>query len=1473
MSIYTVGDKPLVGRFGQAIQTPVAGAPNGATFGDVTIQATSEGTRFFTIDQATALPGTYLGLRMLIYGFDGDEAVTVSWNVPAAKLAELQANTGSILLGYEGDVLKRRAGMAIDALRFVPRNASGEGACDLLVPGVSNPEPETFVVNANPVLAGSQTEGAAVALTPLDWTGEPDVTITLKYQMAQDTGGTSAGAEFDATGIVPSISGALDCFRVVAYAAGPGVASPSTGYPSNWVAITSATVVTPVTLNTAAQFATQKLNLDAMGGAVPSSGLLTSGTASAPIVAYVAGSTSGTGTAFLGEITNGPIADNAPCSWSGGSGAANGASVAYPLTAGLPFYVKPPVFNGTVTNEPHPVIHEVADDAAGTGKIALDLTGTIPPWYGTSYYRRTDRIAGYGISGTSDFSTPWTAIGIPTLAVPADADWPTIIVSAVSGGDRLDEIYIKSSLNVSRVWWTTSSQQQIDATPFPAGHEPMTLIGTITVSGVTYQRWGAADAIYSGRNFRIFGSLDGTRRTQLAIRYEIGGAISPVSNRKTVPGSVVANSDRVRYINKSDIQDGLGDPGGCCMQFPRGFDCDGNYVLMSFDVCGPCESPDFGDNWNVAPDDGLWISQSCCGICIDGERVHGLFGAEFMRGVGSSYNSKEGAYYFNRTTKKWKFGKALPDIFGSNTGNDARVNQRAIAKVAGSGSVTATGTGNGTFVYSPAAGIPDGVYTFTLTSAATNGGTFTGVGPGSLALGAWTVGTERTYTHPDGWSLKLKINDGSTDFTIGKVFTLTIGPATRTLYLVYAPSKTEDGFTNLQIYKSTDGGDSWATDGGTLAVGTVGKPVGLLADATALYLHTLTGVRRRPIGDTTWTAATWPAGVSGSALNLEKRGTTIYASRSGKGLYTATDADTLAFSLKKTFNIRTFSVCPTNVNRIILVSNDDALKSIVTHNNGSVWDDVENQQFPGQPNDFAHKLYGSPAWVMWHPTDQNVVLAMRFQHPGKSTDGGKTFAWSSRNLDYSEIRTVAFHSTDPYRLMFGMTDRLVVASDHGARFVLDDNISTADKNTIRANIDGGSYALTARGALMLENGTRTGYVCQVGKHPQNKVPVFLARQVSLTRTQQTTSNGVPGTGNGDVTYTASPNLPAGRYVLTCTTAATNGGTFTGVGPAGVALGTWTVGTQRTYTHPRGGTLQVLIADGSTDFTAGANPCVITITVNPVGGARTILDPSVMDIAYFSASDPSDQSRGISGRHKFSMDASGTITLDGTISNSFVGFMGTSGDVLLAYSGNGTLMRSTNGGSSFTSWATGVGNYMARSSMPAICASSHNNARAYVGINNGIVYKVQDGTKSIIFDFDAWAVANGISGDWGGAAVRNGRNVPMISGVAESFFDPNLVYCCTYFFGAPYCFFRTENALAASPTWENITFDAANRGLVQPIQNMTIHPLTDEPILFSAHGTVFVKPKQAHRTAYNITASIVDDLQAAPGGDYHKTQKI
>lgn len=149
------------------------------------------------------------------------------------------------------------------------------------------------------------------------------------------------------------------------------------------------------------------------------------------------------------------------------------------------------------------------------------------------------------------------------------------------------------------------------------------------------------------------------------------------------------------------------------------------------------------------------------------------------------------------------------------------------------GTVTFAGTGNGPMRYvaaSPAAVTE--TWTVTCTTAATNGGTFSVVGSVSGAKASATVGT--SY---DNGLIAFRIDDGSTDFTVGAAFTVPVTQGALAAQTVKAFAGTGTGtltpasvYPGYQFEQWTIKCTATATNGGTFSV--VGSVSGAQANAT-----------------------------------------------------------------------------------------------------------------------------------------------------------------------------------------------------------------------------------------------------------------------------------------------------------------------------------------------------------------------------------------------------------------------------------------------------------------------------------------------------------------------------------------------------------------------------------------------------------------------------------------------------------------
>jgi len=119
-----------------------------------------------------------------------------------------------------------------------------------------------------------------------------------------------------------------------------------------------------------------------------------------------------------------------------------------------------------------------------------------------------------------------------------------------------------------------------------------------------------------------------------------------------------------------------------------------------------------------------------------------------------------------------------------------------------------------------------------------------------------------------------------------------------------------------------------------------------------------------------------------------------------------------------------------------------------------------------------------------------------------------------------------------------------------------------------------------------------------------------------------TPGAVVGTGNGSIgTVTADSGAPAGVYQVVIIEPASDGGTFQVFRPTGELDGTGTIGAAYN------GTINFTLADGATDFTAGAR---IPVTVSYAAGSGKVVrwDPTavngaqtVVGISLFDAEAP------------------------------------------------------------------------------------------------------------------------------------------------------------------------------------------------------------------------------------------------------------
>ncbi|MBP2643733.1 MAG: hypothetical protein H6Q67_1620 [Firmicutes bacterium] len=133
-----------------------------------------------------------------------------------------------------------------------------------------------------------------------------------------------------------------------------------------------------------------------------------------------------------------------------------------------------------------------------------------------------------------------------------------------------------------------------------------------------------------------------------------------------------------------------------------------------------------------------------------------------------------------------------------------------------------------------------------------------------------------------------------------------------------------------------------------------------------------------------------------------------------------------------------------------------------------------------------------------------------------------------------------------------------------------------------------------------------------GPQPVNVGEETLVTGQSITRgtvlgriTKGAVTSTVTGTGTGTVgSITLGSKAKIGTYTLTCTTAATNAGTFSVKDPDGNTMANATVATAYTSNQ-----INFTIADGTTDFVAGD---VIKLVVEAGSGSLKIVNSANVD---------------------------------------------------------------------------------------------------------------------------------------------------------------------------------------------------------------------------------------------------------------------
>lgn len=1204
---------------------------------------------------------------------------------------------------------------------------------------------------------------------------------------------------------------------------------------------------TPVTVATAVAFASAVVAYD---GATDTTGLVTgatvnqTGSKSAEVYLHVP-LTATTGIIFTGAVANGPFSDDVAIAGTGIAVVANGASTAYVPTEGGFIAYKEATWTGEPTSSETRV--ERATDAGGTDAATYTPSGgAFPANEGGKYDRIVSRATGYGVPadpGYIESATAWTEVADqPVLALAPDA-WllgtPSVVSSTV---DQMDTILTLGSLALDGVMWSTGTPEYLDGRAFPAGWEavtpgtPVDLVrvyydgatatdgfvpgasisvgeasgtlyrhasltpttgalffeglvgsaadnsgitcsnGSATANGakatVSFDRWLTAPAVHGTPPFdyrRFRAGIDDLRRTRVKLIGRKDGVWSPRSFDKTLSDAPAPTSSSIwsRWTMRKEGQFLAREIGGSGMQYPRSAATTPampGLVFSGIDVTRPTMSRTFGEWWVSPRMRGMFANMSTMGTGVDRQDSNRLvaYSTTGPTQTAAAWNARNGIYLSLDGGETAVLVLSLPDSPGSNRGS-RRLLMHCLAQA------------------------PGGV---------------------SAAARTWYC------VHPKAtWS--------------------------------------PDALVNTQVYRSTDGCQTWTPIWGEQAGSWLGEVYGIECRINGsghdVYVWGEKGIKRRADGASAWSNVT---GISGNVLHVE---TTeeghVYAIVAGNGLYKSTDG--VAFSRILQGNYHCFAVHKaklTDGHRRIFVSShkagvnarwsDDTGATWTHANGGSTVNNIINSlKFEGQTDDFSHNPWGESVFFIPHETDPDECLMMRKQHMGrlvlteKDANGNYQAIWSSRGFDYSRAIAVSWGNT--YKdVAFGATDRVAFFSDHGPNWTHSLNFTDTLRTQIHQLIEGTSGKFPdyqGGGPLILENNGHKRMLVPIGegKVGAQKAPVVCGPQVESL----TARRGSAGANIGALTSLVMPKGSlGGTYTLRCTTAAADAGTFTLYAPAedpgqtGGALGT-TDGNMGAQTI---GGITFSLSNGSSDYAAGSNPSEFTWYYNPIGDGAILTGAS--SIATFGRGargqrNPTDASKGCTGRNLYSMDASANVTQTRQLPYEFSGY--SDGNVIWGLNGD-TIMRSPNEGQAWETAFAPPGQWSnLERNVGSILPSTHDNQRVYRANDAGQVHRIDNGGATLVFDYLAVMAVIYPGGTYAGAGSPNR---PGVKSVTEDPADPNLLHVAVAY-GGHASVFRSTVGGGAATAWVDVT---AEEGL---LQDGDIHADPNGEIVhFTQHGT-------------------------------------
>ena len=314
-------------------------------------------------------------------------------------------------------------------------------------------------------------------------------------------------------------------------------------------------------------------------------------------------------------------------------------------------------------------------------------------------------------------------------------------------------------------------------------------------------------------------------------------------------------------------------------------------------------------------------------------------------------------------------------------------------------------------------------------------------------------------------------------------------PTTRTIYYMHKPKPKGGSWGTGRIYRSTNGGTTWAPFGENLTNAKFGNKCYWLDidPSNNLYIGCDAGLFKSVDGGATFTACT---GFSGAVfvVNAMHGGLNVWAAQDGNGAYKATNAAGTSFSRNSAlgaYDIQMISVCPSNSQRILVAARPTGTNGKWSHNGGTSWSNIVNRSSTGETNDSASMMSGESPWFSWTPGSQTEVIVQRSQHFGKSIDGGASTDWSGNGTDYKTRKWLGADPIDWEVMIFGTQDTICTNTTDGQNTANGCGNTPAQRTTI---LDGGA-AVHGHGGLILRNGAHRACLTAAGGSQTARLPI------------------------------------------------------------------------------------------------------------------------------------------------------------------------------------------------------------------------------------------------------------------------------------------------------------------------------------------------------------------------------------------------